>query len=86
MCGSFFFQAEDGIRDRVRSRGLGDVYKRQGLEIFVFGSVLVLFVLFEPKGLYGRWLKLKGLIEYFPLYRKDTYRRVKSYMRSERYR
>ena len=36
MCGrgqlshaSFFFQAEDGIRDLVRSRGLGDVYKRQ---------------------------------------------------------
>ena len=27
MC--FFLQAEDGIRDLVRSRGLGDVYKRQ---------------------------------------------------------
>ena len=27
-CGCFF-QAEDGIRDLVRSRGLGDVYKRQ---------------------------------------------------------
>jgi len=26
----FFFQAEDGIRVLVRSRGLGDVYKRQG--------------------------------------------------------
>ena len=26
----FFLQAEDGIRDLVRSRGLGDVYKRQG--------------------------------------------------------
>ena len=39
MCGNvvvfcfffFFFQAEDGIRDLVRSRGLGDVYKRQSL-------------------------------------------------------
>ena len=28
MC-VFFFQAEDGIRDRSPSRGLGDVYKRQ---------------------------------------------------------
>ena len=27
--GGFVFQAEDGIRDLVRSRGLGDVYKRQ---------------------------------------------------------
>ena len=34
---SFFCQAEDGIRDLVRSRGLGDVYKRQaiGLEACV---------------------------------------------------
>ena len=29
LSGVFFFQAEDGIRDLVRSRGLGDVYKRQ---------------------------------------------------------
>ena len=29
VCFIFFCQAEDGIRDLVRSRGLGDVYKRQ---------------------------------------------------------
>ena len=29
MSDVFLFQAEDGIRDLVRSRGLGDVYKRQ---------------------------------------------------------
>ena len=28
----FFFQAEDGIRDLVRSRGLGDVYKGHSQE------------------------------------------------------
>ena len=28
-----FFQAEDGIRDVERSRGLGDVYKRQSLKV-----------------------------------------------------
>ena len=35
MCfgGFFFFQAEDGIRDLVRSRGLGDVYKRQVMDL-----------------------------------------------------
>ena len=31
-CCVFCFQAEDGIRDLVRSRGLGDVYKRQEIE------------------------------------------------------
>ena len=35
----FFFQAEDGIRDRSPSRGLGDVYKRQGLkEVTCWGT------------------------------------------------
>ena len=34
-CVFFFFQAEDGIRDLVRSRGLGDVYKRQELIVDV---------------------------------------------------
>ena len=34
----FFFQAEDGIRDLVRSRGLGDVYKRQVLYNVVTAS------------------------------------------------
>ena len=29
LCVVFFYQAEDGIRYLVRSRGLGDVYKRQ---------------------------------------------------------
>ncbi len=28
----FFFQAEDGIRDVERSRGLGDVYKSKNLD------------------------------------------------------
>ena len=35
----FFFQAEDGIRDLVRSRGLGDVYKRQGW-VYAAGALI----------------------------------------------
>ena len=31
----FFFQAEDGIRDFCLSRGLGDVYKRQALTLWL---------------------------------------------------
>ena len=34
----FFFQAEDGIRDLVRSRGLGDVYKRQQIDVDVIAG------------------------------------------------
>ncbi len=57
-----------------------------GLEIFVYGLILLLFVLFEPTGLNGRWLKLKALVTHFPLYRRDTFKRTKTYMKSERYR
>ena len=41
----FFFQAEDGIRDLVRSRGLGDVYKRQKLQWSMPHDELLRFVL-----------------------------------------
>ena len=37
--GAVFFQAEDGIRDVERSRGLGDVYKRQEMYL-AFASML----------------------------------------------
>ena len=41
----FFFQAEDGIRDLVRSRGLGDVYKRQEKNrVTVYAAALVFCV------------------------------------------
>ena len=39
-CDFFFFQAEDGIRDAQESRGLGDVYKRQG-SIVSFSAMAV---------------------------------------------
>ena len=38
FCDVFFFQAEDGRRDLVRSRGLGDVYKRQSLADLMRGG------------------------------------------------
>ena len=44
-----FFQAEDGIRDLVRSRGLGDVYKRQPGAV-VTSTGLVYRSLTEGKG------------------------------------
>ena len=48
MCGFFFFQAEDGIRDLVRSRGLGDVYKRQ--EVWLNGMEITQFTYFQQVG------------------------------------
>jgi branched-chain amino acid transport system permease protein len=60
--------------------------KQPGLEPGVFGLILVLFILFEPLGIYGRWAKIKLYFSLFPLYKQATFRRQKTYMRSERLR
>ena len=57
-----------------------------GLKGAIYGVIIVLFVLFEPLGLYGRWVKLKLFFQLFPLYKKATFKRQKTYMRSERNR
>lgn len=57
-----------------------------GLETGVFGAILILFILFEPMGIYGRWLKIRTWFELFPFARKDMFRRQKSYLKTERLR
>jgi branched-chain amino acid transport system permease protein len=57
-----------------------------GLEPTIFGLILVLTIVFEPLGIYGRWLKVRQYLETFPLYKQDTFRRQKTFMRSERLR
>ena len=57
-----------------------------GLEPGIFGLILVLFLIYEPLGIHGRWRKIRHYLEEFPLYRKATHRRQKSYLRTERVR
>ena len=55
-----------------------------GLQGLVYGLVLIGFVLFEPQGLYGRWLKLRTYLQLFPFYRRGMFQRQKSYLTSDR--
>ena len=57
-----------------------------GLEMGVFGMILIAFIMFEPLGLYGRWLKIRIWLELFPFARRDMFRRQKSYLKTERVR
>ncbi|HEV8586334.1 MAG TPA: branched-chain amino acid ABC transporter permease [Methylomirabilota bacterium] len=66
--------------------GLDRFVKQPGLEPGLFGLILVLFILFEPLGVYGRWRKIQVYFSTFPLYKRATFRRQKTYMRSERLR
>lgn len=57
-----------------------------GVEPGMYGAVLVGFILFEPTGMYGRWQKIKFFFSTFPLYKADSFKKQKTYMRSERLR
>jgi branched-chain amino acid transport system permease protein len=57
-----------------------------GLQGLVYGLVLIGFVLFEPLGLYGRWLKVRTYLQTFPFYRKGMFKRQKSFQKSDRLR
>ena len=55
-----------------------------GLQAVVYGVVLVGFVLFEPLGLYGRWLKMRTWLQLFPFYQRGMFKRQKSFQKSDR--
>jgi branched-chain amino acid transport system permease protein len=55
-----------------------------GLQGTVYGLVLIAFVLFEPMGLYGRWLKVRTYFQLFPFYRKGMFKRQKAFQKSDR--
>ena len=57
-----------------------------GLQGVVYGAVLIAFVLFEPMGIYGRWLKIRTYLQLFPFYRKGMFKRQKSFQKSDRLR
>jgi len=57
-----------------------------GLEPLLFGLIIVLVIVFEPLGIYGRWMKLRFFFETFPYYRKSSFVRQKSYLKTDRMR
>jgi branched-chain amino acid transport system permease protein len=57
-----------------------------GIEPLLFGLIIVLVIVFEPGGLYGRWMKIRFFFETFPYYRKSSFVRQKSYLKTERMR
>ena len=65
---------------------IGGFLAKPGVEAGIFGLILVLVILLEPLGMYGRWLKIKLFFSTFPMYKASTFKRQKSYMRSERLR
>ena len=78
-------QAINIARDGVAA-AFGTVIVVPGLETGVFMGILILFILFEPRGIHGRVMKWAIYIDLFPLCRRDMFRRQKSYLKTERMR
>lgn len=67
--------------------GLPDHFANQpGLEQLIFGLLIACVIIFEPKGIQGRWMKIRLFIETFPYYKKATFVRQKQYLKTERFR
>ena len=71
-------------RDGLNANFGIDLGSVPGLDTMIFAVILILFIIFEPTGLYGRWLKIRVWFEIFPLARRDMFRRQKSYLKTER--
>ncbi len=69
------------VKDSVAAVG-----SAAGLKGAIYGLIIVLFIIFEPYGLYGRWLKIKLYFQLFPMYKKATFKRQKTYVKTERNR
>ena len=55
-----------------------------GLETGIFMAILILFILFEPRGIHGRVTKWHIYFGLFPLARRNMFQRQKSYLKTER--
>ena len=62
------------------------VAQQAGLEPMLFGLIIVMFIVFEPQGINGRWKKLLHFFATIPYYRKSSFVRQKSYLKTERMR
>lgn len=74
------------IRENISALAGGSMSTIPGLDTGIFAAILVGFILFEPLGIYGRWLKIRTFFQIFPLYRKNMFRRQKTFLKTERMR
>ncbi|MGE0097263.1 MAG: branched-chain amino acid ABC transporter permease [Hydrogenophaga sp.] len=55
-----------------------------GLQGVVYGAILIAFVMLEPMGMYGRWLKIRTWLQLYPFYRRGMFKRQKTFQKSDR--
>lgn len=61
------------------------IAEQPGLQSAVYGFLLLFFIIGEPGGIFGIWLKIKHYFSQFPFYKKGELRRNKSFAKAERW-
>ncbi|GGC78172.1 branched-chain amino acid ABC transporter permease [Chelatococcus reniformis] len=84
--GALFVGALPSVIALLRDFLPQSVARQPGLEPGLFGLILIGFILFEPHGIEGRWRKLRLFFSQFPMYRVATFKKQKSFTKSERFR
>jgi branched-chain amino acid transport system permease protein len=74
-------QLISGIKDYLPTY----IAEQPGLQSAVYGFLLLFFIIVEPQGIYGIWMKIKHYFSQFPFYKKGELRRNKSFAKAERW-
>src|SRR6266403_374728 len=61
----------------ILGEAVGNFLRKPGVEAGIFGLILVLVILLEPLGMYGRWMKIRLFFSTFPLYKRHSFKRQK---------
>lgn len=64
--------------------GVLRVLNAPGLKSLIFGLIIILFIIYEPLGLDGRWQRVKAYFRQFPLYRPTSAGKQRMFLKSER--
>ncbi|MBA3980344.1 MAG: branched-chain amino acid ABC transporter permease [Alcanivorax sp.] len=74
------------LRDLVNDYTRISLANYPGMDMAAFALIILIMVIYEPRGLYGIWLKVRTWFQLFPLYRKGMFRRSRTYLKTERMR
>lgn len=64
--------------------GVLRVVNAPGLKSLIFGLLIIVFIIYEPMGLDGRWQRIKAYFKQFPLARQRSARPQRMFLKSER--
>lgn len=82
--GAFFIVLLPTVLSWVKVLLPGAISTSGGFDSLAFGLILLGFILFEPDGLFGRWTKIHHYFNVFPMYKRRSFQRQKTFLKTER--